>query len=452
MDKEKRKGSSSNSGNTTHPSKDIVGSDGNEIAGKKIVLCITGSVGAYRAIDLARMLMRHGANVYSVMSERVESTFITSDMMKWATGNDVVTKLTGDLEHIVLADYNMSSLILVYPCTANTIGKMANGIDDTPVTSVLSVALGSKIPIMIAPAMHESMYDNYFIKKNISRLKDQGIEFLEPLVSEGKAKLAPVEQVLISVINKFSNPARTIFSLIGKNILVTAGSTLEHIDPIRIITNLSSGKMGIAIANEAKRMGANVTIVYGHGSYPHLDSLDLNVIKVNSNEQMCDAVIAELSSKRYDIAFLAAAVTDFTPAGKKFTKKIDTRAGKLLLSLSPTKKIIDQVKHVSKNDIFLVAFKAEHNVSNSYIIEKAYQKLKECNGNLVVANDIGRKGSEAGSDNNEVFIIDRQKKVIHLPLQNKKDVARKLLDIIAQSIHTKNPKQIGLDSNNLSFS
>jgi phosphopantothenoylcysteine decarboxylase/phosphopantothenate--cysteine ligase len=440
MDTKKRKDSSST---TNHPSKDITGLEGNEITGKKIVLCITGSIAAYRAIDLARLLMRHGADVYSVMSERVESAFITSDMMKWATGNDVVTKLTGDLEHIVLADYNMSSLILVYPCTANTIGKMANGIDDTPVTSVLSVALGSKIPIMVAPAMHESMYDNYFIKKNISRLKDQGVEFLEPSVCEGKAKVAPIEQVLISVINKFNNPTRTVFSLSGNNILVTAGSTIEHIDPIRIITNLSSGKMGSAIANEAKKMGANVTIVCGHGSYPHLDSLDLNVIKVNTNEQMYDAVIAELYSKRYDIAIFAAAVTDFTPAGKKFTKKIDTRAGKLLLSLSPTKKIIDQVKHASKNDIFLVAFKAEHSVSNSYMIEKAYQKLKECNGNLVVANDIGRKGSEAGSDNNEVFIIDRQKKVIHLPLQNKKDIARKLLDIIGKFIYTTNPKQIG---------
>lgn len=433
MDTKKRKGTNI----INHPSKDIISSQGNEIAGKKIVLCITGSVAAYKAIDLARLLMRHGANVHSVMSERIESTFITSDMMKWATGNDVVTRLTGDLEHIILADYSMSSLILVYPCTANTIGKLANGIDDTPVTSVLSVALGSKIPIMIAPAMHESMYDNHFIKENICRLKEQGIEFLEPSVSEGKAKVASMEQVLKSVINKFSNTATGAFLLSGKNILVTAGSTIEHIDPIRIITNLSSGKMGNAIANEANRMGANVTIVYGYGSYNHLNSSDLSVIKVNTSEEMYNAVIEELSSKRYDIAILAAAVTDFTPEEKKVTKKMDSRAGKLLLSLSPTKKIVDQVKRVSKNDIFLVAFKAEYNVSDSYIIEKAYQKLKECSGDLIIANDIGRKGSEAGSDNNEVFIIDSQKKVIHLPLQNKKDVARKLLDIIAQVIDTK---------------
>src|ERR671928_1425345 len=144
-----------------HPSKDIIGLEDNDLAGKKIVLCITGSIAAYKAIDLARLLMRHGADVYSVMSKKVAPTLLTPDMMKWATGNCVVTKLTGDLEHISLADYNKSDLILVYPCTANTIGKMANGIDDTPVTSVLSVALGSKIPVIIAPAMHEAMYENF---------------------------------------------------------------------------------------------------------------------------------------------------------------------------------------------------------------------------------------------------------------------------------------------------
>ena len=132
-----------------HPSKDITGSDGKELAGKKIVLCITGSVAAYRAVDLARLLMRRGADVHAVMSEATVATLLHPEMMKWATGNSVVTKLTGDLEHIALADYNMSDLIIAYPCTANTMGKVAAGIDDTPVTSVLSVALGSKIPIIV---------------------------------------------------------------------------------------------------------------------------------------------------------------------------------------------------------------------------------------------------------------------------------------------------------------
>ena len=127
---------------------------------------------AYRAIDLARQLIRHGADVYPVMSKIVASTLLTPDMMRWATGNNVVTKITGSLEHIALANYNMSDLIVVYPCTANTIGKIANGINDTAVTSVLSVALGSRIPIIIAPAMHESMYDNRLIQENIQRVKD----------------------------------------------------------------------------------------------------------------------------------------------------------------------------------------------------------------------------------------------------------------------------------------
>ena len=422
----------------THPSKDIISLDGSEITGKKIVLCITGSIAAYRAIDLARLLMRHGAEVYSVLSEMVASTLLTPDMMKWATGNYVVTKLTGDLEHIFLADYDMSDLILVYPCTANTIGKIANGVDDTPVTSVLSVALGSKIPIMIAPAMHKSIYDNPFVKENIYRLKERGVEFLEPVIIEGKAKVAQPEQVLKSVLDKFSESSiRRISSLSDKNILVTIGSTIEHIDPIRVITNLSSGKMGNAIAEQARSMGANVTVIYGHMVQRQLDPSDFNVIKVTTSEEMYNTVILELSSKKYDIAILAAAVTDFTLEDKKFTKKIDSRIGKLLLPLSTTKKIIDQVKHASKNDIFVVAFKAEHHVSDSYLIERGYEKLKECNGDLIIANDIGRKGSEVGSDNDEVFIIDRQKKVIHLRVQNKKDVARTLLHIIAESIDTK---------------
>jgi phosphopantothenoylcysteine decarboxylase/phosphopantothenate--cysteine ligase len=421
-----------------HPSKDITALEGNEIEGKKIVLCITGSVAAYKAIDLSRMLMRHGADVHCVMSEMAASALLTPDMMKWATGNHVVTKLTGDLEHIFLADYNMSDLIIVYPCTANTIGKMGNGIDDTPVTSVLSVALGSKIPIIIAPAMHQSMYDNPFIKENICRLKNQGIEFLEPLLSEGKAKVAHPEQVLELVINKFdkSNNSR-VLSLYDKNILVTAGSTIEHIDPVRVITNLSSGKIGNATAKEAINRGAKVTIVYGHTTVKHYPLYSLGeVIKVTTTEEMYNTVVSELSSKKYDIAILAAAVTDFRPEEKK-SNKIDSRVDRLSLSLIPTRKIIDRVKHVSKNDIFLVAFKAEYNISDLSIVEKAYQKLTECDGDLIVANDIGREGSEAGSDNDEVFIVDRQKKVIHLPLQNKKDIARKLLDIITESVEAK---------------
>lgn len=425
----------------THTSKDIVATQGKEILEKKIVLCITGSVAAYKAIDLARLLMRHGADVYAVMSESSTSMLIRADIIKWATGNEVVTKLTGKLEHLALADTNMSDLILVYPCTANTIGKIANGIDDTTVTSVLTVALGSRIPVIVAPAMHESMYTNDIIRQNVDRLKDIGVKFLEPSIEEGKAKIMEPELVLQSVVREL-NGMHTSFSLEGKNILVTAGSTVEHIDPIRVITNLSSGKMGIAIAEGAVLAGAKVTLIYGHGLDGTRVPMKLrNVIKVNTCREMEMTILSELFSKRYDIVIFCAAISDFAPQ-QTSPKKIETKKGKFELPLLPTTKIIDRIKPTSRNNkLFLVAFKAEHHVSDSYLINKAFQKLHECDGDLVIANDLGRQGCGSGSDENEVFIIDRQKKVIHLPLQSKYQVARKILETVA------NLCQVEKDSN-----
>ncbi|HEX6282387.1 MAG TPA: bifunctional phosphopantothenoylcysteine decarboxylase/phosphopantothenate--cysteine ligase CoaBC [Nitrososphaera sp.] len=405
-----------------HPSKDILGTEGSEFEGKKIILCITGSVAAYRAIDLARLLMRHGADVHAVMTESTASMLLNPEIIKWATGNNVVTKLTGNLEHIILADYGMSDLIIVYPCTANTLGKVAAGIDDTPVTSILSVALGSKIPIIVAPAMHEAMYENIFVQQNVSKLREHMV-FIEPKMEGGKAKVADPEHVLNATISVFSNRAL----LAGKRVLVTAGSTIEYIDPIRVMTSLSSGRMGIAIAQEAQRMGATVTLVYGHGT---LNPASGKIVRVNTGEEMYKAVVSELSSKRHDIAVMAAAVADFTPT-KKSEKKIDTKLGKMELSLVATRKIIDEVKNKSK-DTFLVAFKADYCVSDSVLIEKAYRKLKECDADIIVANDLGRKGSEPGSEKNEVFIVDGNKNIVHLPPESKAQIARRLLELVTE--------------------
>ncbi|HEX9677657.1 bifunctional phosphopantothenoylcysteine decarboxylase/phosphopantothenate--cysteine ligase CoaBC [Nitrososphaera sp.] len=406
-----------------HPSKDITGSDGSELAGKKIVLCITGSVAAYRAIDMARLLMRRGADVHAVMSQSTASTLLHADMMEWATGNEVVTKLTGRLEHVALADYDMSDLVIVYPCTANTIGKAASGIDDTPVTSVLSVALGSKIPVIIAPTMHEAMYGNEFIQQNVERLKKRAT-FVEPTMEEGKAKVAEPEDMLraaIAVLGK-GGP------LAGMKILISAGSTAEQIDPIRVITNASSGKMGAAIAREAEGMGAQVTLVYGHGTETPTAS---KVIRVGTGDEMRDAVLTELK-KGPDVVIMAAAVADFKPASRS-AKKLDTRSGGIKLPLVPTKKIVDEIKKMDR-DVFLVAFKADYNVSDSALVDKAFNKLKECNADLVVANDLGRKGSAAGSDTAEVFIVDGKKRVSHIPESSKQQVASKLLNLVVQKL------------------
>nr|AIF01845.1 Phosphopantothenoylcysteine decarboxylase/phosphopantothenate--cysteine ligase (coaBC, dfp) [uncultured marine thaumarchaeote KM3_150_B03] len=162
---------------TKHPSLDIVESYGTELSGKKIVLCVAGSVAAYKSIELARLLMRHGANVKCVMSG-ASTKLIRPDYMKWATGNHVITKLTGNMEHIELADYKRSDLIIVYPSTANTVGKLANGIDDTPISTVLTVAFGSKTPILMGLAMHASMYENAAVRKNVQFLKKRWILYL----------------------------------------------------------------------------------------------------------------------------------------------------------------------------------------------------------------------------------------------------------------------------------
>ena len=217
-----------------HPSLDIVESYGTELSGKKIVLCVAGSVAAYKSIELARLLMRHGANVKCVMSN-ASTKLIKPDYMKWATGNNVITKLTGNMEHIDLADYKRSDLIIVYPSTANTLGKLANGIDDTPISTVLTVAFGSKIPILMGLAMHASMYENPAVCKNMEFLKKR-VGFVSPQMIEGKAKAPEPEDVLDFVLTKFGQSKR----MKGKKVLMTAGPTEEKIDNLRVITNMST--------------------------------------------------------------------------------------------------------------------------------------------------------------------------------------------------------------------
>jgi phosphopantothenoylcysteine decarboxylase/phosphopantothenate--cysteine ligase len=346
-----------------HPSKDITNTWGNTLKDKKIVLCICGSVAAYKAIDFARLLMRHGANVFPVISNSA-TILLHPNYLRWATGNDVVTKLTADMEHIKLADFNKSDLIIVYPCTANTIGKFANGIDDTTITSILSMALGSKIPIFIAPAMHEALYYNPLVIENIAQLKKLGVIFLEPEITEGKAKIFQPEQALKSVLEFFTLSKKKVLS--EKNILVTSGGTMEYIDPIRVITNLSSGKMGNAIIKHSLELGANVTHIVGNFTTVPFssNSSNLETIKVNTSDEMYTRVISEISSKKFDIVIFAAAVTDFKLL-QIHKKKIPSQISHSInLELVPTKKIIDEIKLIDKN-IFLVGFKAYFDVSNT---------------------------------------------------------------------------------------
>lgn len=425
--------SNENSQNKQHISKEIIGIHSNILKGKKIVLCITASVAAYKAIDLSRMLMRNGAEVYPVMSKSTKSRLLTEEIMNWATGNKTVSELTSDLEHIALANYGKSDFVVVYPCTANTLGKFAHGIEDNPVTTVLSVAFGSRIPIVIAPAMHEAMYENIIISENVKKLKSLGVSILEPSITEDKAKVISAEKIVRFVIDKIGIKKGKMTS--GINVLVTAGSTVEYIDSVRILTNLSSGKMGLNIAQQCLDKCFNVTFVYGHGFLNIPDDPRMNIIRIRTTEEMLKVVKERILNEKQHIVFHAAAVADFSilHSSKKMPNKMDTRNGTKTIKLVPTTKIVDKIKQFD-NKIFLVAFKAEYGISKELLIKRALAKLNECNGDLIVANDLSRKGCDFGSDTNEAYIIDKEKDIIHIPLESKKEIARDLIKIVCKKL------------------
>ncbi len=414
-----------------HPSDDIVCTKGTSLEGRRIVLCITGSVAAVRAPDIARELMRKGASVFPVMSDAA-TRIIHPDLMHWATGKKAVTSLTGAIEHVHLAgNYKeKADLVLVAPSTANTIGKIAAGIDDTPVTTFVTTALGQGIKCVIVPAMHESMYDHPFVRENIAKCKGIGIGFIDPVTEEGKAKIADTESIVRYVETLFGR----VKPLSGKSILVTAGPTIEFIDPVRVITNRSSGKMGIALVREAVALGAQVTLVYGPGSEAQPDYA--KVINVRTSDEMHDAVMEELGREPYDVVIAASAVSDFR-VKESAKMKIPTSSSKELhLSLVPTRKIIDEIKKASPG-VFLVAFRAVTDLSDSDIIEDAYARLKKANADMIVANDVARKGAGFMTDTNEVFVIDSAKHVIHVPLSTKNEVAARIFEIIESKLSEK---------------
>jgi len=447
-----------------HPSKDIKGTLGNELLGKRVVICVTASVACYKAIDLIRLLMRHGADVFVVISKAVEK-FINKEYFLWASGNSVISELSGNLEHVRVANFRTSDLIIVYPCTANTIGKFANGIDDTSVTSVLSIALGAKIPIIIAPAMHDAMYQNTIIKQNIQYLERIGIVFVNPILEEDKAKVATVESVYLQTVDHIENqisksgnndaiPKDHLYWFFCKcqinnsilfgdeqmrsfmknrKILISTGSTIEHIDPIRVISNTSSGKMGYFLLNKALDLGLDVTLVKGSTmidwEYTKLkDQFDFRIIEVRTSQQMLDSVMGELSSKPYDMIILAAAVSDFKP---EFTSsdKIASNRDSFVIRLVPTSKIVNQVKCIQRNT-FLVAFKAEYHLSDRILLERSYRKLLDSDADMIVANDVGTKGASIGSDSNKIMIVDRLRNFYDFPLQNKESVAENILKLV----------------------
>ncbi len=404
-----------------HPSKEIISTKGQELKGRKIALCITGSVSASECPKIARELMRYGAEVIAIFSQKAQE-IIHPNLMEWATGNPPITKLTGKIEHVALAGLhkNKVDLVLVSPATANTISKISCGICDTAVTSIVLTALGSKIPVILVPAMHEPLFANPLVRENIKQLVSKDVDFVSPKIEEGKAKIASVDDIVEAVIRRLSNK-----DMVGIRILVTAGPTLEYIDPIRVITNKSSGKMGVAIAKEAFRRGAEVTLIYGRGTVSPPQCI--KVINIETTEELYNSVLYELKVQEYDVLISASAVADFAPTIKydrKLMSKVESN-----ITLKPLPKLIDKARELHPK-IFLVAFKAEYGLPEEELVDKAYELLKASKANLVIANDVSKKGVGFGTDTNEVFIININHDIVHVPLLPKDIIAKKILDMI----------------------
>ena len=418
-----------------HPSKTITGSESKVIDGKKVALCISGSVAAIEAPIIARQLMRLGAEVFAVMSEAAMQ-IIHPNLMHWATGNEVVTELTGKIEHVCLAgnEGDNVDIILVCPATANSISKIACGIDDTPVTTVVTTGFGTGIPIAIVPAMHETMYNHPIVLNHIETLKRFGVYFIGPRIEERKAKIAHIDDIVQKATELILESSTFRHDMEGMKVLVTSGPTREHIDPVRFITNPSTGKMGVALAVEAEKRGADVTLIYGKGTSAIIP-YTMKKTEIINTAELNEQINHLLRNEHYDLFICAAAISDYTPSDTA-NHKIASKQDPLNLTLKPTEKCIETARAADPN-VYIIPFKAEHDVDTEKLIDCAYQRLQDTNSLLICANDVGKPEQGFESDKNAIHVIDQNKNVITLNLDYKTRIARKILDIAVEKIKSK---------------
>ena len=380
----------------------------------QVILCVTGSVAAVETVRLARELIRQGFQVQCFMSSGA-CDIIHPNALEFATGKKVVTELTGKIEHV---KYAQSDIIIVAPATANVISKFSYKIADNPINTLLLSSFGYNTPIIFVPSMHESMYNA--IGENIQKLKDEGIEFVEPLKKEKKVKFPSIDDIVLNVQRATSKG-----DLQGKRVLVSAGATYEEIDPIRGITNRSSGKMGLELAKEAYRRGADVTLLCGRVEIELPTTF--RVIKVESALEM--QLEVEGLVLDHDVFLSAAAVSDFNL--EKEAYKVSSQED-ITLQLRPAPKIINRVKMINP-EIFLVAFKADYNISQEKIVESARKGMQESFADLVVANDVAVPGAGFGSDENQVLLIDNH--VRKIPLNSKMEISQRIWDRIIGKLY-----------------
>jgi phosphopantothenoylcysteine decarboxylase/phosphopantothenate--cysteine ligase len=386
---------------------------------KEILLGVTGGIAAYKAAELTRLLVKHNAKVTVVMTAAARK-FLTPLTLETLSGNFVYTEMFNpqrfsSTEHISLAE--KADVLIVAPATANFIGKLANGIADDLLSTV---AMATRAPIILAPAMNVNMWNNPIVQRNLDYLKSLGYIVVEPAEGElacgaqGAGRLAEIDNIV-----EEAERVLTPQDLAGKNILVTAGPTREHLDPTRFISNPSTGKMGFEMARVARRMGADVTLVYGpsHLSPP----AGVKAISVVSAVQMHEAVQEHFDDQ--DIIIKAAAVADFRPVqthGEKVKKQTLVKSLRIDLESNP-----DILKTLGgkKKKQFMVGFAAE----TRDLVQNAQKKLKSKNLDMIAANDVTRQDAGFAKETNVVKIISKDGTIKDLPVMQKEDAAREIL-------------------------
>jgi phosphopantothenoylcysteine decarboxylase/phosphopantothenate--cysteine ligase len=395
------------------------------ISNKTIILGITGSIAAYKAAEIASQLTQAGAEVNVIMTK--EAIEFISPFTFWAiTGRPVVTKMFDlasefNIEHISLA--KAADIVIIAPATANIIAKLAAGIADD---MLCCTVLATKAPVLIAPAMETNMYNNPVTQDNLSKLKARNFVIIVPATGrlasgkEGPGRLADTNDIIDSIRQVLGRGG----DLADKHIVVTAGGTQEPIDPVRYISNRSSGKMGYALAEAARDRGAKVALVTAPTSLP--EPVGIDIIKVGTAQEMCRAV--ENVASQADVLIMAAAVADYRPT-KAAKDKIKKGEAGLTLEVECTPDILGSIK----GNFIKVGFAAE----SSNLVENAREKLKQKGLDFIVANDITASDSGFGTDTNRVTIIDRKGKVDSLPLMAKREVADKILDRVVRMMGKK---------------
>ena len=356
------------------------------LEGVNVALGVSGSIAAVRTVELAHELRRQGAAVRAITTPAAEH-IIHPWALEFATDNPVVTEITGAVEHVEFCGREgWADVLLVAPATANTVGKMAHAIDDTPVTTTATTALGADVPVVVAPAMHEPMYDHPGVLEALDRLESWGVDFVDPRIEEGKAKIAE-ENAIVTELAR----ATTDQTLAGERVIVTSGATTESLDPIRTLSNRASGRTGRAVARACYARGADVIVVHDGPDLPWA-----TVEQIESSAEMLAAV--QRHADGADVLVSAAAIADYTVE----TADEKLRSGEpRTLELEPTPKLIDTVREDHPH-LTIVGFKAETSGDDGSIVEHARTLQERAGLAFVVGND----ASVMGNSETRVLLVD----------------------------------------------